>query len=314
MQTVSWSELSDARQCPFKHQLSYRERWSAPSDGTNALAKGSCYHLVMEAHFRALLETQDDPDATTADRLAFAVSRAQERIDLMRDQKEFPEETIQLIEWMYVGYVERYGIDEDWRIMAVETTHIVPFYEPIANTGEWQIADDFNLKIKVDVAVTDKRDRLWIVDHKSAGKLPGSDRDYQFADQFGLYHYGFVQLGYRVTGTIHNGNLTKMNKGDIYREGDPEWKSTMKPTNPDTRFKRVFMDRTDHELRMIQWEALRTFRKAYADPDPERHPDEERCRWKCQFNDACNLGRRTGDIHVRPYLMDTGFTQDYTRN
>ncbi len=317
METVSWSELETLRQCPFKWQLAYGERWSAPASGTNALSKGSCYHSVKEAHFKALMSTQNDPDATPQDRLAHAVMKAQERIDKMREDNEYPEETIKLIEWMYVGYVETYGIDPDWRIMSVESTHIVPFYEWVdfgINDLRWVEATDFNLKIKIDLMVSDPRDRLWIVDHKSAGKVPTGEKDFQWADQFGLYQYGVWQLDYRPTGTIHNCSLSKMNKGDMYSEGDPEWKSTMKATDPDKRFKRTFMDRTMQELRSIQWEALQTFRNNRDAGYRPRHPDEERCKWKCAFNDACNMGRRNGENHTREYLMDIGFAQDFRRN
>jgi len=315
-QIVSWSELSDARQCPMKHKKAYRERWQTTPTGTDALSKGSCYHSVMDVHFSALKATQGEyyNPAQDSDRLEYAVSAAQQRIDEMRQDREYPEETIELVEWMYVGYVEMYGIDRDWRILAVETTHHVPFYEPIGNTGEWQRVDDFELKIKIDVAVTDQRDRLWIVDHKSAGKMPGSEKDFQWADQFGLYHYGYRELGYKVCGTIHNAALSKPNKGDLLSEGDPGWKSTMKAHTLESRFVRTFMDRTDHELRVIQWEALQTFRNIYGAKTTPRHPDEERCRWKCSFADACNMSRRNGEHLFDEYLVDTGFTQDFRRN
>ncbi len=314
MQTVSWSELEALRQCPLKWKLAYDERWQGQATGTDALSKGSCYHSVKEAHFKALMSTQADPDATPQDRLAHAVMKAQERIDQMREANEYPEETVKLIEWMYVGYVERYGIDPDWRIMAVESSHVVPLYEPIGRTGEWQEADDFNMKIKLDLMVTDRRDRLWIVDHKSAGKVPTGEKDFQWADQFGIYQYGVWQLGYRPTGTIHNCSLSKPNKGDLFSEGDPEWKSTMKATDPEKRFKRTFMDRTMQELRTIQWEALQTFRNNRAALYHPRHPDEERCKWKCNFNDACNMGRRNGEEATREYLLDIGFSQEFRRN
>lgn len=313
---MSWSEIETYRQCPLKWRLAYDERWQAESTGTGALDKGSAFHTVMETHFKALLSTQSDPDATPDDRLAVAVQAAQERIDMMRMTNEYPEETIQLIEWMYVGYIEKYNIDETWRIMSVESTHIVPFHEPVGTVtgGEWREATDFNLKIKLDLIATDERDRLWIIDHKSGSTVPKGEKDFQFADQFKLYEYGMRYLGYRVCGTIHNACLSKPNKGDLIKPGDPQWKSSMKETDIDKRFHRTTMSSTDQELRMAQYEALCTVRKAYADTATERNPDEERCKWKCSYNDACNYGRRNGDDGLRTYLVDLGFSQQFGRH
>lgn len=312
MITVSFSELDTYRQCPLKWQLGYAERWSVTPSGHDALSKGSAYHLVMEEHFKALQRTQDELSVTHDDRLAHAVNAAQERIDMMRETNEYPEETIQLIEWMYTGYIERYGIDTDWRIFAVESVHIVPLFEPVGS--EWHEATDFNLKVKLDLMVTDERDRLWIVDQKSCSTVPRSEKDFQYADQFTLYEFAMRYLGYRVTGTIHNANCSKPNKGDLITPDHPEWRSTMKASTLEKRMHRTMMSHTDTELRTAQYEALCTARKAYADKHTERNPDEERCKWKCSFNDACNAGRRNGDVGMRDYLVDMGFNKNYGRH
>ena len=51
---VSWSELDALKQCPMKHHLAYEERWTGP-ETSKALAIGSLFHKVMEAHYGELM-------------------------------------------------------------------------------------------------------------------------------------------------------------------------------------------------------------------------------------------------------------------
>lgn len=316
--TISSSEIDAYQRCPFAWMLGYRERWRSPFTGDKPVDKGSCFHVVLETHYNSLKSTQDDPDLPIDVRLDLAINASMERIDHMRETNEYPVDTIEAVVWMYMGYIEMYGADKGWRILEVESTHVVPLYEPesVANgvpQGEWRQAEDFDLKVKIDLVITDERDRLWIIDHKSAGRIPRNEKDFQFADQFGRYEYTLRTLGYRVVGTIHNACLSKPNKGDLILPGDPGWKSTMKPHALEDRFYRRPMDRTDTELRTIQWETLLSARKMYADENPIRHADPEKCRF-CDFGDACLFGRRNGAEKVRQYLQETGYEQEFKRH
>lgn len=316
--TISSSELDAYQRCPLMWSLGYAERWRAPFTGDKSTDRGTAFHIVLEVHYKVLKSTQDDSSISADERLDLAVNAAYERIEQMKEDNEFTPETIQAVEWMYTGYVERYGADKGWRILEIEATHIVPLYEPEEvvkgiPVGPWHEATDFNLKVKIDLVITDERDRLWIIDHKSAGRLVRTEKDFQWADQFGRYQFALRQLDYTVCGTIHNACLSKPNKGDLIFPGDPGFKSTMKPTPIENRFHRTSMDRTDNELRTVQWESLLTARKMYADEIPARHADPERCKY-CDFSDACNFGRRNGDNLLRGFLQDTGFTQDFKRH
>lgn len=316
--TVSSSEVDAYQRCPFAWMLGYRERWRSPFTGDKPTDKGSAFHVVLEVHYKSLKSTQDDESLSIDERLDHAMNASLERIDRMREDNEYTPETIEAVAWMYSGYIERYGADKGWRILEVEATHVVPLYEPesVVNGvpfGEWRTAEDFELKVKIDLVITDERDRLWIVDHKSAGRMVRTERDFQWADQFGRYEMALRQLGYRVTGTIHNAVLSKPNKGDLIMPGDPGYKSTMKPHALEDRFHRTPMDRTDIELRTIAWETLVTTRKMYADQIPERHADPERCKF-CDFGDACNFSRRNGADKLIPYLQETGFEQEFRRH
>jgi len=89
------------------------------------------------------------------------------------------------------------------------------------------------------------------------------------------------------------------------------------------RFARIKMVRTDVELQTMIEEIRSTaldIVAAYDNLDaPEtlmtpRHPDPERCKWKCGFTEPCLLGRGTEPSRTRTMLKDIGFIQDWTRH
>lgn len=318
--TVSYSELDTLRQCPFKHQLAYVERWQTTGTGTGALDKGTLWHLVLEAHYRSLMETQNynrGLELHQADRAHNPEMRREKAIIAVAKQLEkvtlegaYTDELIELVMWMYQGYLDLYGIDEQWTIVAVEHTAIVPLYETDGTESR------VRLKIKIDLLVRDARGRLWIVDHKSGSRAVSDSRDMQFDDQFGLYTLGMRRLGYTVTGSIHNAATTNRNKGDIYKPGDPEFKSTMKAQRLEDRMQRTPMNRTDAELAAIEREALDEIKAGYSPNNKgQRRPNTDTCKWRCSFTEACIMGRRrNNDAFTREMLQETGFTQDFARH
>jgi hypothetical protein len=58
------------------------------------------------------------------------------------------------------------------------------------------------------------------------------------------------------------------------------------------------MYRTDEELNEIAIEAYRTARRAWSTPvgEAERNPNEDTCRWRCSFTEACLGSRKGGDL------------------
>ncbi len=292
---VSFSELDTFRQCPFKHELSYKERWREPTTSP-ALAKGTLWHAVMEHHYKATAYWQRANPGVAPTALDMA--------DLFREigevylgwdtgsQSEFQE----LIEWMYIGYVEHYGTDPEWRILGVE--HAPTLWLPTATGAR----SSFKLKLKIDLIVRDPRGQIWVVDHKSGKDLP-KDKELELDDQFGLYTWAMRRLGVDVFGSIHNAARTQKNKDQTKNfQPLPE------------RFARKPMYRTDKELETLALEAYRAAKRAYAIPigEADRATDSDRCRWRCGYTDACLFGRK-GNDH-REYLEAKGFVQDFTRH
>lgn len=283
---VSFSELDTFRQCPHKHEKAYKERWVG-LERSPALAKGSLWHLVMEEHYKAML------DGNTARSLETAHVRV---LKLLCDQATQVADPaiIDLIAWMYDGYVEKWGWDPEWKILGVE--HSAEVWLPTAAGGR----SGFKLKMKMDLLIQDLKRRIWLNDHKSCSRLP-SNKDLDLDDQFGLYTWGMAKLGHPVFGQIHNAARTQRNKGAMLLE---------------ERFSRTQMVRTSAELECIAVEAWRTAKRAYQIKPgcAERATDPDRCGWRCNFTEACLWGRKAGPKEENRFLIDTGFTQCFDRH
>lgn len=314
--TVSFSELDTYRQCPLKHKLAYEDRWVSATPDNSALGKGSMWHEVMEVHYNTVRDHQTKArvgnavvwDCTKNELRQHCVNVVGMYIAKLEAAERDPE-IVDLIKWMYVGYIEMWDVDEQWDIVSVENTVLAPLMEDDGTPSPFQ------LKVKLDLLVRDERGRHWLIDHKSCGNLP-SNVDLDWSEQFKLYVWALRNVGIRVTGAIHNAARTTRNKGDILKPGDEGYKSTMRAQSLTDRFSRTFMDHTDAQLAGVASDALATFKQAYSEHNHRRrYADPERCKWKCSYKEACLFGRRTGrDSDMIDMLQRTGFEQDYTRH
>jgi hypothetical protein len=195
------------------------------------------------------------------------------------DDPELQTEEQNLVAWMFEGYIQHYGTDPEWEIKAVEYANQFWLPAPSGNRS------DFRLKLKIDLVVK-IQGRLWIVDHKSCKNLP-NDKMLELNDQFGLYTWALRKLGLKIHGSIHNACRTFRG---IHEDEDP--------ASLDARFKRTLMYRTDRELDMIADEAYRTAKRAWTTPlgEAERNTNEDTCRWRCDYTEACLMSRKGGDL------------------
>lgn len=290
---VSYSELDTYRQCPLKHRLAYLDRWTkAPQDGS-ALDRGTRWHLVMEAHYGTIRSIQQTLGrrihADEVDRYLPQVVAAV--VPLLYDPDTGEQsETQELLQWMYEGYVANYGLDLDWLINEIEFAATVPF---ATNTGRPSSA--YALKLRIDLVVTDRRSKVWIVDHKTCSRLP-TTRELDIDDQFGLYTWAMKRLGFPVIGAVHSASRTQRNKS---------------PMSLDDRFARAVTFRTDIELNALQADALLAAKASrsglvYSSPNPET------CVYRCDFREAHILGRK--GIPIETTLASQGFVVDHTRH
>jgi hypothetical protein len=138
--------------CPHYHWRTYAQRWTKENDGTGPLAKGSMFHLVLETWYRSLLRVPGNK--------AVAMSSVDQVFaDLAATGKD--PDTIDLVRWMFEGYVEHYGVDEEWKILAVEYRFEVPL-----RTASGRLSG-FTLKGGVDLVAEHRMTgRRWVWDHK----------------------------------------------------------------------------------------------------------------------------------------------------
>lgn len=289
MITISWSEIDAWRQCPYKWRLAYAERWTEPTTSP-ALAKGSLWHAILEVHYRVLRDTGS---------LGLAMDNVDKYLGAVGEHLGVDEEYIDLIRWMYTGYVQMWQSDNDWRILDAELKMEVPLIEGLVN-----------IKCRIDLSTEDRSGHYWLWDHKSGQNLP-SKKETDLDDQFALYQWiiNAYNPDMRVFGIIHNAARTQRN---------------VKAFQPlEERFTRIKMVRGDQELATMVDEIRSTamdIHAAYLNLDlaetmvTPRHPDPDRCKWKCSFTSPCLLGRGTEPERVRIMLKDLDFRQDFTRH
>jgi RecB family exonuclease len=280
---VSSSEIDTYRQCRLKHQLSYIERWRTDEEHP-ALARGTMFHSVLEKHYKMIQEI--GRKELTAEDLFHAVAPLlyEEGTGAQSEQQE-------IVEWIYRGYVDHYGLDRDWDIVDVE--------RPL----DFPLGLGFNMAGTVDLVVRDRSagGGLWIVDHKTCKDLP--KKDFDLEDQTAVYSWLLMQAGLDIRGAIYNHCRT--------------YKLKTREMGMDERFKRTHTVRTPYELETCAAEVLDLMQEAYSrdltERDAPRSPDGERCGWKCNFTEACLAGRKYGPERMRTFLEDTGFTQHDTK-
>lgn len=296
---VSFSELTSARRCSFRHQAAYVERWSKPQDGMSALGKGIAWHTVLETHYNVILDAQRKSVTDRAKIEARCRTRVNEFIGTL------PEELAELISWMYEGHLAVYGTDPEWEILAVEHSGQVRL-PTVAGRPSM-----FVLKMKIDLIVRERSSRrIRVIDHKSGKDLPHK-KSLEIDDQFPLYVWGLNHLGRNVFGATYNAARTLRLKADIIEPGSQPL---------DERFSRTPIYHTPKELNQIALEAFLTARTRYqeqrqvsrAGVDPPRSTDTLRCQWDCDFYAACLAGRK--GVDWRSYLRSTGFAQDFERH
>jgi len=291
MPIISFSELDTYRQCPFKHQLAYGERWVSPVDAV-ALDRGKRVHTILENWYEAL-QTADGPRPVLED-----IVRASE--GTVFDQNgAYLDEIGELVHWIVEGYVDRYAYDDQWKVIAVEHDFVLPLPKPDGKNS------NIKIKGKIDLLV-EWNGRLWLVDHKTAARLP-SDKELDLDVQFGLYAWAMRQLGYPVHGMIYNTLRTQRNKGEMAL-GD--------------RFSRTLIAKSDAELAQLAADAYQDAYQAYAGLrkskktgiDLSRHFNTDTCRWRCPYTEACLFGAKDGRGGTRGYLGEVGFVQNFTRH
>ena len=287
--TTSYSEISTWRRCQYQHWLAYRHRYT-PLQVKPALERGIGWDHILNLHYEGLQAAQRE-GAKPIDRLdhpAFKMfarrieAELQDDPDALESQRELKD----LLRWMYAGYVERWGPDAKWEILEVQKRMVAPLTTIETPDRILQI----NLKVYIDLLVREQgrgsRGRVWVVDAKSTTAL--GRRDLGFNDQSGLYQWMVANHGLLdvpIFGAIFSYALARKNK--------------VKHQPLAERFKREPYGATDRELDEIANDAIESAWQANSrnlDWQPPRSPDDEMCRRRCDFLDACLAHRKGHDL------------------
>jgi RecB family exonuclease len=307
---VTHSEIDAYRQCPLKWKLAYDERWTKQDRiDDHPLSKGILWHDVMELHYTGIKHIQDGVwgQEQGMDHIARGVA------GLLWNQETGEQSELQsLVWWMYQGYLEKYGYDPQWEILAVEVKFQARLRDPQGR------ATRYVLKGKLDLVIRDRKTRkIWIVDHKSGANLP-DEMELDLADQFGVYAWLLGEYGIDVIGVIHSGARTTRNKGDLPENQDENGvplKSTMAKQTLEQRMRRTLLNRGKGELQSVArdfWAVTVNAYPEYSDLEAlplYSSPDPRTCSWKCDFLDAHLMARKGRSIQA--VLTEQGFVQHF---
>ncbi len=272
--TVSHSSLTSFRQCPHMFDLGYRQRWNPPKISA-PLAKGSLFHAVLAPYYDA--QRKEKFTRKTAFRAGLRVLQAE--VEAFGGMNE----TIDLVEWMFTGYAERW-FDEDadrWKIVAVEQRIKV------------KLSKTHDLVGVIDLVVRDRlTNELWVVDHKTGKDFPNA-RKLELDDQLAIYEGQLVELGKPIVGAVWNHARTY------------PWKRREDVTD-EQRFERFPLHFTREQVATIRDEARATHARIEGSTTWERNTGDH-CVFRCDFTEACLAGRRGMD--EAEFLEASGFTK-----
>jgi hypothetical protein len=132
---VRTSERSSFKRCVQQWQWGYVEGLK-PRDEAPALRFGSLVHKALEVRYPPGIKRGPKP-AETFEKAYHAELKEAEKLWGFRDADEEWESALDLGVDMLEAYVEEYGRDEEWEVIASEMTFKVPIYTPfIERPGE----------------------------------------------------------------------------------------------------------------------------------------------------------------------------------
>lgn len=283
---VGQSELADFRQCPLKHKFRWIDGWHLPVTHVEANVKstiGTQWHHVQACHYRAKQEVEAAGDVYTVEMARNVMTLAtQEIIDLYGMDNESGDEREALLMWMASGYLERYGVDPDWEILAIEERLVVPIVDPDARRA----VPEFALRFTADLVVRLRSlGRRVIIDNKTVeSQGVWGTFDIDLDDQLGIYTRGLARLDpddppiYAMLNQVRRDKLKR-------------------PMTLTERFMRPKSTRTTRELDEIERDALSDLRRMHGAENlrrPSSAPNPKQCAWKCDFKEPHIVLRRSG--------------------
>ena len=293
---VGQSELADFRQCPLKHRIRWTKGWYQPVAGGSS-ALGTLWHAVQATHYRFKMAKEKVGGTYTVDEAREVMLGA---IEDLEESEEADTEQADLLEWMANGFLERWGTDGDWEILAVEERMRVPLVDPDRPRAKPRFLFRFNADLIVRIR---SLDLVAIVDNKtvaSQGQMNKADLDLD--DQPGLYIVGATLDG--RFGPVHYAMLNQVRRDKLKR-----------PMTLQERFYRPTTLRPKAELAEITRDALADMERMHGEANLRRSssaPNPKQCAWKCDFKEAHITLRQSGGDwdEAENMLRSAGYSQD----
>lgn len=291
---VSNSELVSFAECPLQWHLKIVDRAVPPrgwdDEGQDRLSRGTAWHTIMEIRARGLEtgKTADEIDAKVRQWL---------REDLSVQWWNVQAEEFDLLAWMWEGYVERWGMDEEWEMISHEEHFEIDMPVPGALDLKYTGRID-NMRRHRETG------EIYIVDYKSkGGKNLANDaiiNEMLLEDQFIMYQAAKQRLG------VHTDQVLR----DVARTD-----RLKRPMTLEERFARIPFRYPQAVLDQV-WDekiavATRLVRAWNGEEQVHSVPDTMRCSWKCDFYKP-HLESRYSGKSVLDVALGYGFIQKNT--
>lgn len=308
---ITHSLLKTFLRCPREALYKYREFLKPRLKQSQPLERGTWFHALLEAKYKAKLE---DPGDSRHDSVAdIHAHLCGEYGNLLDEEKEKLGDLPTEMRRLYNSYQWHYRKDSSWKIHEVELK------------VEAEMPNGMQYQGKVDMVIENSWG-LWAVDHKTHKSLPSMD--YRFRDkQSLLYIWALRQCGIPIQGFIWNyvvptapSPLKFKVRGGLYarqpltdyptalkgikEEGldpnDPELKSILDELkkvryNPDMPqsspvFRRDILERADDIVERTLLEAMHTAERfadyAWENRDAVERVNDRSCGW-CSYKHLC---------------------------
>lgn len=303
---LSYSEISTYRRDPLLHHMLYVERWQKPNREGTALSRGSLWHKVLESHYRRLAYLQRE-DGVVTDSPEYRADLLDTVTPLFSGDVSGQTEDEELIEWMYRGYLDLYGVDEQWEVLDVEKKFEEQLPMPDGSPSPYW------LKGRLDLVVRDRSNgKVWVVDHKTGRSFPQLS-ELELMDQFAVYVWLVKRAGLPVIGAVHNSCRTQRNRADY-----PGYTGKLKPQQLTDRFVRNPINHSDDALESIVDDFVAVAINAYPeDVGLDRlplysSPIPNRFGYEPDYLRAFLAARDGADFQQQLELG--GYTQNFTRH
>jgi hypothetical protein len=177
-----WHRLQQAAECLQKYAWTYEDPAASKDSKSPALVKGSLVHLALAQHYARKRDGEE------------GWVEPVEAVELMAKVDKNTQYVPEVVK-TYEEYVRRFEYeDRNWTVIKVE------------DLLEVQIAGKYRLTGRMDLVIEDLAGRIFVVDHKTTGRITSAHAQYYgvSGQLLGYAHMARHHFGERFAGLIVN--------------------------------------------------------------------------------------------------------------